>query len=239
MAQAPPDLTQPILKPWEYLLNYREDTVGVVTGAPLTVVAIVALTAIAVWFAVRLYYKNQIENLESRLKLRDDTNNSLKTQLGQSSAQQWLHDVAEYDRTTAELVVKVLDCGFLWDLDTTSPFVSFEFTVFNGSVWPILLNEVGGFILYGKRRLETEPTLSTKWRVENIPHAYTGKVEVIQWLTSEEAATLRENWNQQTQVNRTAFHFTHLRLIVSGGANAEGVIPKPLRFHDLPSITPR
>jgi hypothetical protein len=92
----------------------------------------------------------------------------------------WLAAVAESDRTMIDAVVQVLDCNFMWDLEAISPFVSFEFTVFNGSVWPILLNRVKGNILYGKGRLKGEITISSKWRLEDIPHGMVGKIEILQ-----------------------------------------------------------
>lgn len=142
----------------------------------------------------------------------------------------WLRNIAERDKRQIDWAAKAIECYLECGFRDASPFLRFRFTVFNGSVYTVSINKVEGFILYGKRRLEKEITLSTKWKVENLTPRYVARVEILQWLTPEEAALLNKDWDEQKF--STGFSFEHLRLIVSGGDDFKDVVPKPLKLSE-------
>jgi hypothetical protein len=238
--------------PWQYLLNHEEDVVRVFSETPATIVALMVLVATGAWLLYWLIHRGKINGLNGAIvglqgetglleRQKNDLESKVKdlTEQIKSPVQQWVADLTESDRTTIDIVVKALECKASWDLEASSPFVSFRFTVFNGAIWTIILDRVEGHILYGKRQLKGAITLSASdWKPVDIPHGYIGSLEIFQWLTGEETLLLQQDW-QKNSGKLPAFHFKHLKIIISGGANAERVIPKTLRLHDVSQVTMR
>ena len=170
--------------------------------------------------------------LESKIKDLTEQNKSL-------APQQWLSDLAKENKTMVEKAVLILGCKMELHLDEGPAYISFEFNFYNASVYPILLNTVEGFILFGKRKLEKEIVISTKWAPVYVSHTRSHSIELLQYLTKEEADIIRHDRTESDPKKRTGFQFNfkHLRIMIDGGINGESIVSKPLRFHRDAAIT--
>jgi hypothetical protein len=140
---------------------------------------------------------------------------------------EWLHELAERDRHEIGEVVAVVDCRIYeqrFDLD--SPYITFEFIIFNGSIYPVTIERaVSGFITYSQRRLEKEITPKGEWKAKNIQRGQAVRIWITQWLNKDDV-----NFIKEIDPNYACFYFEQLTINVTCGDDSDNTKPQPVNF---------
>lgn len=171
-------------------------------------------------------YCSEVES--KRLNLPDLI--PMKTVLSESTTQgadTWLHEIAEKDKREIDMVVGAVDCKiFQSEFHSATPYITFQLTIFNGSVYPISIDpKVRGFISYAQRRLVGEMTTLTEWKAKNCLRGDAVQFQICQWLNKEEVEYIN-----QINPDYAYFNFEQLVINIIGGNSVKDITPKPIRF---------
>ncbi len=233
MEQALHQLVDIISRAWPWLTTDKEAS-AMLTG--------LLFGFFAGWIVHKFFHNRKIDGLSGEIRVLEREKDDLKRQKADLESkiktlpepkpaaldpeEQRILALAQFDKTKIWWAIRVDSCRMETYLDAIPARVHFRFPVFNGSVYPVSINRVKGFIQYGDRRLTGNIDLSTKWKVENLTPRYVDDVEIIQSLSKEEKEILQQDWSKQSF--KTYFTFEQLRLIVSDAEGADRIIPKPL-----------
>lgn len=129
----------------------------------------------------------------------------------------WLRDLAESDRQDISAAVRITGCELEMDLETDHAWVGFRCKVFNGSIFPIAVKEVGGFIAFSNgpelRKLEGNLTIRPQLSAENCQRLRSGLFYLRQELSKKDVTVI--------SASSSASYFTFHDLIISVKAKGE------------------
>jgi hypothetical protein len=140
----------------------------------------------------------------------------------------WLHDLAKQHRDEIGRYVHVEECRADINANSATPFIKFMVRYFNMSVYTISIDpKFSGSISYANQRLKGPIEVSTKFTLDNLPHAYHTTLEFSQWLSQEELDFI------MTDRNTDLHHLDLSQLIftIVGSKSEMGITPQPLRFN--------
>jgi hypothetical protein len=136
----------------------------------------------------------------------------------------WLHEIAEYDKYHIDASVRLVWCLVgMEQAKLDSPYVQFQFTIFNGSVYPITF-KIEGFVMFGSRRLSGDITTLPAANNATVNHANLINLEFRVWLNKEEATYVYE------RKDIDSFFMDELILMIQGGEGFKDISPKRLRL---------
>jgi hypothetical protein len=139
-----------------------------------------------------------------------------------SPAESWLATLATAELRGGDksIVVTYGDRSVALSADTVDPFVDFDFGLYNGSLWPVTLEQVEGHVMMDGQQLGHNRTvikgLKTKWQ-----HAQANHVVLRQWLSKEAAAYILAR-NGRT----IKFDLSEVRLTIRLNPDAEHGSPQ-------------
>jgi hypothetical protein len=138
----------------------------------------------------------------------------------------WLQDLAKTDHQNIGAAVKITACEVEIDLylEIGRGWVEFRFQVFNGSLFPISLDDMSGFVSFSNglefRKLDGELQILPKLRAENCRRHQIAHFTLRQDLSIEDVAFISEaSWSG------SCFMFDQLVITVRGYGEALQDLP--------------
>jgi hypothetical protein len=199
------------------------------------VVFVVALLLVGIP-SILLWRKNEKEVINTQAR-------SPETLITQESAvvekpilvpchDKWLHDIAESHRTGIDRFVYIKECSIInKDFSRPIPFISFDFSVKNGSLYSITIEDtLDGFIELYHPQLDDDYRLGGQLllkgnRVKDCSGGNTGRFIIEQRLSREEAELL-----SSSESPKAKFKFDRLFITVVGADALKQVVPQQLQI---------
>jgi hypothetical protein len=138
----------------------------------------------------------------------------------------WLHDIADADRQNIEKCVRVERCEiYTKGLNVDPPYLDFNFTVFNGSVFTISIGDaVKGVIVF-----RNQPLIGSRdiiYGMKNVPRGGMGRFTLRQILDARHAQLISEASEEQDDW----LVFDHLNITITAGDGQPEVRPRFLNL---------
>lgn len=154
--------------------------------------------------------------IEAARQQKEATTQSIRADSNHSRLEEykWLHEIAEGERRQIEKHVVVETCAmnplYLWE---DLPYVVFDFTVYNGSVYSISVQDlVDGFIRFKGQHLDAKARMLDN-QVKNCPRGGRNTFRIRQRVLKDEAALISDTLKSSGNL----FDFSELIVTVSGG----------------------
>lgn len=144
------------------------------------------------------------------------------SQVKERCPDKWLHEIADTQKKSIQSHVLIREYRIQHhNLLRESPFIDFNFVVFNASVYTISLDKVSGSISYGGQLLAETPIL-TGDSVKSLSLGQTGNCVIRQPLSRDDAAYILSMEAQ--------FSFEKLKIKIEAAPNSANVEPQYLKL---------